>query len=151
MNSIPALELHRGIANTGTGTWQSARTGNELHRGSANTGMGTSRCPILELNRARTGIGTVFRVDGTMALDQPKRGEDDQSAPTNNNQKALEWRRSFGVGRWQWRGGAAAEEGGAVRTQRFFDVATSRGQWCRISPSEARTISIDTDKQQSAS
>ena len=56
----------------------SARTGNELHRGSANTGMGTGRCPILELNRARTGIGTVFRVDGTMALDQPQRGEDDQ-------------------------------------------------------------------------
>jgi len=56
----------------------SARTGNELHRGSANTGMGTGRCPILELNRARTGVGTVFCADGTMALDQPQRGEDDQ-------------------------------------------------------------------------
>jgi hypothetical protein len=40
--------------------------------------MGTGRCPILELNRAHTGIGTVFRVDGTMALDQPQRGKDDQ-------------------------------------------------------------------------
>ncbi len=56
----------------------SAHTGNELHRGSANTSMGTGRCPILELNRARTGIGTVFRVDGTMAPDQPQRGKDDQ-------------------------------------------------------------------------
>ncbi len=35
------------------------------------------KCPILELNRARTGIGTVFRVDGTMVLDQPQRGKDD--------------------------------------------------------------------------
>jgi hypothetical protein len=40
--------------------------------------MGTGRCPILELNRARSGFGTVFSVDGTMALDQPQRGEDDQ-------------------------------------------------------------------------
>jgi hypothetical protein len=39
--------------------------------------MGTDRCPILELNRARTGIGTVFRVNGLMALDQPQRGKDD--------------------------------------------------------------------------
>ena len=60
----------------------SARTGNELHRGIANTGTGTwqvpvlemnsiaavpilvralGKCPILELNRARTGIGTVRR------------------------------------------------------------------------------------------
>jgi hypothetical protein len=73
-------------------------------------------------------------------------------APTNNNQEAfLEWLRSIGIGRWQWRGGAAAEEGGAVRKQRFVDVAMSRGRWRRISPSEARTINIDTDKQQSAS
>jgi hypothetical protein len=57
----------------------SARTGNELHRGSDNTGEGTSLCPrILELNRACTGIGTAFRVDGTMALDQPQQGEDNQ-------------------------------------------------------------------------
>jgi len=56
----------------------SAHTGNERHRGSANTGMGTDRCPILELNRACTGIDTVFCIDGTMALDQPQRGEDDQ-------------------------------------------------------------------------
>jgi len=40
--------------------------------------MGTDRCPILELNQARTGIGTVFHVYGTMALDQPQRGEDNQ-------------------------------------------------------------------------
>jgi len=44
----------------------------------------------------------------------------------NNNQKALEWRRSFGIGRWQWHGGAAAEEGGAVRTRQFVGMATSR-------------------------
>jgi hypothetical protein len=56
----------------------STGTENELHRGSANTGTGTGRCPILELNRARTGIGTVFRVDGMMALDKPQQGEDDQ-------------------------------------------------------------------------
>jgi hypothetical protein len=49
----------------------------------------------------------------------------------------LEWRRSFGVGRWQWRGWAAAEEGGAVRTQRFIDVATSRGRWRRVQPQQA--------------
>ena len=53
--------------NLGYGHLVSAHTGNEHHRGSANTGMGTDRCPILELNRACTGIGTVFR----MALDQP--------------------------------------------------------------------------------
>ena len=81
----------------------------------------------------------------------PTRRGRSPSASTNNNQKALEWRRSFGIGRWQWHGRAAAEEGGAVRTRRFVDVATSRGRWRRISPSEARTISIDTDKQQSAS
>ena len=56
----------------------SAHTGNERHHGSAINGMGTDQCPILELNRARTGIGTVFHVDGTMALDQPQRGKDDQ-------------------------------------------------------------------------
>ena len=56
----------------------SVHTGNEHHRGSANTGMGTDRCPTLGLNRAHTGIVTVFHVDGMMALDQPQRGEDDQ-------------------------------------------------------------------------
>jgi hypothetical protein len=65
----------------------------------------------------------------------------------------MEWRRSFGVGvgRWQWRGGATTEEGGAVRTQSLVDVAMLRGRWRRINPSEARTISTDTNKQQSAS
>ena len=48
-------------------------------------------------------------------------------------------------------GVAAAEEDGAVRTRQFVDVAMSRGRWHRINPSEARTISIDTNKQQSAS
>jgi hypothetical protein len=96
----------------------STGTENELHRGSANTGTGTGRCPILELNRARTGIGTVFRVDGMMALDKPQQGEDDQHRHQQTTiKKHFEWRRSFGVGRWQWRGGAAAEEGVAVRTR----------------------------------
>jgi hypothetical protein len=40
--------------------------------------MGTGQCPILELNHARTGIGTVFHLDGTMVLDQPQRGKDDE-------------------------------------------------------------------------
>jgi hypothetical protein len=115
------------------------------------TGMGTGRCPILELNHARTGIGTVFHVwDDGAGSTSARRGRS-TSAPTNNNQKVSEWRRSFGVRRWQWHGRAAAEEGGAVRTRRFVDVATSRGQWRRINRSKARTISIDTDKQQSAS
>jgi hypothetical protein len=40
--------------------------------------MGTDRCPILELNHVRTGIGTVFRVDGVMALYQPQQGKGNQ-------------------------------------------------------------------------
>ena len=86
----------------------SARTGNELHRGSANTGMGTGRCPILELNRARTGIVTVFRVDGAMALDQPQRGEDDQHRHQQTTIKK------------HWNGGApsALEDGSGVAGRR---------------------------------
>jgi hypothetical protein len=80
-------ELHRGNANTGTSTWQvpvlemnSIAAMPILVRalGKSQYGMGTGRCSILELNRARTGIGTVFHVYGTMALDQPQQGEDDQ-------------------------------------------------------------------------
>jgi hypothetical protein len=55
--------------------------------------------------------------------------------------------------RWKmgvlWRGGGRRRRCGAET--RFVDVATLRGRWRRISPSEAKTISIDTDKQQSAS
>ena len=70
--------------------------------------MGTGRCPILELNRARTGIGTVFRVDGTMALDQPQRGEDDQYRPQQTTIKK------------HWNGGApsALEDGSGVAGRR---------------------------------
>jgi len=114
--------------------------------------MGTDRCPILELNQARTGIGTVFHVYGTMALDQPQRGEDNQHWHQQSTIKK-HWNSGApsAFGSWKWRGGAAADEGGAVRIRQFIDVATLRGQWHRINPSEARTISIDTDKQQPAS
>jgi hypothetical protein len=70
------------------------------------------------LNRARTGIGTVFHEDGTMALDQPQQGEDDQH---RHQQTTIKKHRNGGA--------PSALEDGAV----------------------ARTISIDTVKQQSAS
>ena len=80
--------------------------------------MGTDRCPILELNLARTGIGTVFRIDGTMVLDQPQRGEDDQH---RHQQTTINKHRNGGApsafGSWQCRGRAAADEGGAVWTR----------------------------------
>ena len=78
--------------------------------------MGTGRCPILELNRARTGIGTVFCVDGTMALDQPQQGEDDQHRHQQTTIKK------------QWNGGAtsALEDGSGVAGWR-----QKKAVWCR--------------------
>ena len=79
--------------------------------------MGTGRCPILELNRAHTGIGTVFRVDGTMALDQPQLGKDNQH-----------WHQQTTIKK-HWNGGApsALEDGsGVVGRQQKKAVLTWR-------------------------
>jgi hypothetical protein len=56
----------------------SARTGNELHRGNANTGTGTWQVPVLEMNsitampNANTGMGTwqvpVLEMNSIVAL-----------------------------------------------------------------------------------
>jgi hypothetical protein len=87
-----------------------------------------------------------------MVLGQPQRGEDDQH---RHQQTTIKKHRNGGAPSALEDGSGMAgrrqKKAGAVRTRRFIDVAKSRGRWHRINPSKARTININTDKQQSAS
>ena len=107
----------------------SAQTGDERHCGNANTGKGTWQVPNTGIEPCPYWYWHYFprQWDDGTGLTPTRQGRSTSSL-TNNNQKALEWWRSFGVGRWRWHGGAVAEEDGAVRTRRFVDVATSRGR-----------------------